>query len=82
MCKNANGKEWNPDGKRTFTKPDWWDDKIPYPSDNKEKKKKKIKKCTEKELEEAAKDKDSSESDNDINPSSEEVMSQMSSSGR
>merc|ERR1711954_485534 len=72
ICKNAPGKEWNLDSKKTFTKPEWWDDKPPNPADSKTIKKKKVKKCTEKELEDALKNKESSESDNNENPSSEE----------
>ena len=50
VCKNAQGKEWNLDCKKSFKKPEWWDDKLPDPADSKTKKKKKVKKCNKKEL--------------------------------
>ena len=71
--RNASGEIWNPEGKRTFNKPDWWDDKIPDPANSKGKQKKKIKKTTEKELEDAAKQPDSSEVDSEENATSREA---------
>ena len=53
-CQNKEGGIWNPEGKRKFTKLDWWDNKIPHPA-TKGKQQKKIKKTKEKELEETAK---------------------------
>ena len=72
VCKNAPGGEWNPNGEKTFKKPQWWDSKIPDPALNKQTQKKKMKKCNEKDLEDAANKKEDEGDDNEGSNSSEE----------